>query len=163
MESGTNKYDKTSGKLAYIVMPPGHGKSFLHAEIYGLVEADSIYDCRGDEALADARSIARHTGVWARYDKKWSERLTVRLTGHRWVIMVPSKTIGEIMGGTHLGTLQLADDQWNKNLKTRGKTCSDYGYARCTDPDTRFFEDNVSLTNWVLLTSSQWLFLAGGV
>lgn len=143
--------------IGYIVLPPGHGKSFHHNSIVGLVEADSIYDCRGDAELSKLRSIARKMDDWHNYDVAWASRISARLTLHRWVVMVPNESIGRLMGGTYMGSAVLERDQWTTNLERRGKTPDDYSY--CIDGliINRTFSTNEGLSSWLKFVVNCWL------
>jgi hypothetical protein len=143
--------------IGYIVMPPGHGKTYHHGSIQELYEADQICDCRGDETLAMLREEARRVGYWGYYDEEWSSRISRRLKNTPCVIMVPAVSIGERIGGTHLGTAQLRDKQWQENINLRGKTVSDYEYARQVGSEVINFDTNEQLSSWLRETAYQWV------
>jgi len=143
--------------VAYVVMPPGHGKSYMHTRIPRLVEADSIFDCRGDETLEKLRKEARATGNWSRYDSEWANRIAVRLTEHRWILMVPANSVGQIVGEKCLGQFQLTNDAWDANVACRGKSNLDYEYARLRSPQVQYFQSNNDLSETVIAVSIQWL------
>jgi len=143
--------------VAYIVMPPGHGKSHYHDKIPGLVEADTLYNYRGDEELSVLRTNARITGNWEKYDRQWAARILPHLTGNFWIVMVPSDTVGEMLGGTLLTKIQLDDHQWSENLKHRGKSVRDYEYARLTGSDVQFFKTNVEIESHIQDVIKSWM------
>jgi len=121
------------------------------------VEADSIFDCRGDETLKKLRKEARATGSWGKYDSEWAHRIPVRLTKHRWVLMVPSDSVGKIVGENCLGHFQLTNDPWDANIACRGKNNQDYEYARLRSPQVQYFQCNNDLNDKVITVSTQWL------
>jgi len=131
--------------ITYIVMPPGHGKSHYHNKVPGLVEADTIYNYRGDAELSFLRTMARETGYWEEYDRQWANRILPRLVGNLWIVMVPSDPVGQPLGGTLLTKVQLTEYQWSENLKKRGKSTKDYEYAKLTGPDVHFFDTNIEV------------------
>jgi len=143
--------------VAHIVMPPGHGKSYYHVKIPGLVEADTIYNYRGDEELSLLRTDARQTGNWEHYDRQWAARILPQLTGNFWIIMVPSDTVGQMLGGTLLTKIQLRDSQWSENLKQRGKSVKDYEYVRLKGSDVHFFETNIEVESHLQDVIKDWM------
>lgn len=130
-------------------MPPGHGKSHYHNKLPGLVEADSVYCYRGDKELSILRTIARLTGQWEEYDKQWAARTLARLEGNLWIVMVPSVSVGQNLGGQLLTKIQLDDKQWAENLKSRNKTIIDYEYARLHGDDVHHFGTNLEVESWM--------------
>jgi hypothetical protein len=144
-------------KLGFVVLPPGHGKSHHHGMLPGLIEADTVFNCKGTPALAALRKVAKETGNWETYDFLWANMIANRLTQHRWVIMVPSKSIGELLNGVYLGSGQLSDPQWEQNLRSRQKGLGAYEYCRLTDSDVEKFNSNDALSNWLLTVSMLWL------
>lgn len=149
-------FSKCRPDVGYVVMPPGHGKSYYHVRIQDLIEADSLYNCRGDESLKDLRLIARTTGEWAEYDDAWASRLVPLIPLRCCIILVPSATVGDAIGATHLGSVQLSDSQWATNLENRGKTVADYAYARLSGPGVAMFHTNFDLQSWLLAKLFSW-------
>jgi len=143
--------------VAHIVMPPGHGKSHYHNRMPGLVEADTIYNYRGDTELSFLRTVARRTENWEEYDRQWANRILSKLSGNFWIIMVPSDTVGQLLGGTLLTKIQLTDHQWNENLKKRGKSVQDYEYARLTGSDVHIFNTNIEIESHIQDIIKAWM------
>jgi len=143
--------------IAHIVMPPGHGKSHHHNKIPDLVEADTIYNYRGDAELSSLRTIARETGNWVKYDRQWADRILSRLIGNFWIVMVPSDIVGQLLGSTLLTKVQLTEHQWSENLKKRGKSTNDYDYAKLTGPDVHFFNTNVEVESHLQDVIRTWM------
>lgn len=142
--------------IGFLVLPPGHGKSYHHSSIPGLVEADTIYDCRGDDELKELRLRARITSDWSNYDEAWASRIKVIIGDNNWVIMVPNRAIGDKLNGTCLGIGQLSNNQWDINLKKRGKTSRDYEYSRQIGPEVVTFETNLDLHDWIVTKVNKW-------
>jgi len=143
--------------IGFLVLPPGHGKSYHHSSIPGLIEADTMYDCRGDDELKELRLRARITSDWSNYDEAWANRLKSIVKDDNWVIMVPNRAIGDRLNGTCLGIGQLSNDQWDVNLKKRGKTSKDYEYGRQIGLDVTTFETNLDLHEWIVTRANKWL------
>jgi hypothetical protein len=143
--------------IGFVIMPPGCGKSHYHTKIPGLIEADSVYDCRGNPFLHNLRNKARETGNWKEYDKAWANEIKLRLTGHLWVIMVPSMSVGIALGAQHLSCLTLDENVWNKNLEVRGKTSDDYQYALNDLGGGLRCPSNESLKEHLFTTAQTWM------
>jgi len=143
--------------IAYLVLPPGHGKSWRHNSTLGLIEADSIFDCRGDKELKLLRSAARKSNNWGKYDKEWSIRILARLTPHKWIVMVPACAIGELLSPVCLGVFQLDPVEWDENLTHRGKTHVHYEYTRETQVEPTQVKDNKELDEIIKDVCSAWL------
>nr|WSP06972.1 hypothetical protein [Gnomoniopsis castaneae chrysovirus 1] len=108
--------------VGYMVLPPGHGKSYMMSKelgSYGLVEADGVIDCRGTQELSDLKDAAQVSGNWSQYDNLWSSEINSKIKGKRCVVMVPSSTVGEAGGWHKVGTYLLTLDAWAANLMTR--------------------------------------------
>lgn len=118
-------------KLGYVVLPPGHGKSFLHLREPWLLEADKIYDCEGDDVLKELRLRAKNSGYWNRYNQEWAGRLKRHKpnTEDRLIIMVPSREIGQAIGGDLVFAGCLCLSQWQKNLDDRNEKITKYVQA----------------------------------
>lgn len=144
-------------KLGCIIMPPGHGKTYLQSRIEGFYEADTVYDCRGDDALKAMRSKARKSGDWSEYDKEWSTRLSVRLPYDRCVLMIPNEGIAKELGAALLAKVQLSDEQWAENLIPREKSIRHYGYSRLSGDGITSLETNKQVTEFVTGVVEHWI------
>jgi hypothetical protein len=150
-----------SSKIAYIVLPPGHGKSFWHLYVPGLLEADSVFPCRATQILSDLRTQAKKSGEWDQYDEEWSNQLKTRIEKgeERAVVMVPSWKVGEKAGWTDLGTLLLTKEVWAKNFDLRKDThekheeCWQEGYER----GAQVYESLWELGEEIKKRADQWL------
>jgi hypothetical protein len=147
----------TKSRIGYIIMPPGHGKSHHHCRLPGLIEADSIFNCKGTSELKELRSEAKRTNDWRVYDHHWVSELYKGLGSTRYVVMVPVKNVGEEMNATYLGSLRLIDKQWNKNLRKRGKAVKDYLYCLNNDDEYELCRTNDELEATLLGIAVDWL------
>jgi hypothetical protein len=143
--------------LAYIVMPPGHGKSYHHNALEGLLEADSVYNCKSDKELAALRKAAKTTGEWETYDAEWAKRLLPLFPKRPCVIMVPSEDVGDALGAIWLGSAQLSEPQWAENLAKRSRTPADYDWGTLRGNDSLLFTNNNDLSTWLLYTAEAWM------
>jgi len=143
-------------ELAYIVMPPGHGKSYNHLSVPGLIEADTVYNCKGDSELQLLRKTAKSSAEWDEYDTQWAQRLLNAIPGGRWVVMVPSQDVGEKLGAVCLGNARLCREVWAENLESRGKIPEDYNWGTARDEDCTMFTSNNDLQMWLRAITDAW-------
>jgi hypothetical protein len=108
-----------SSSVAYLVMPPGHGKSYLQARIPNLLEADTLTPNKATPLLRELREEAKRGQDWAHYDREWTRELKTRIPLGRWVVMVPAREVGVEAGWVYLGTLVLERTQWVSNFMKR--------------------------------------------
>jgi len=138
-------------------MPPAHGKSYIHASIPGLVEADALCEHRGTTKLLQLISHAECSGDWTPYDKEWANHMKKIILDENIIVMVPTRSVGEQLGGVLLGVVQLDELQWLSNIGKRGKIMSDYARYRQSCSMTLRFNTNEDLQQWVRNTASHWL------
>jgi len=106
-------------RIACIVLPPGHGKSFNHGKLPGLLEADKVFDCKGSERLCVLRTQAKLDGKWGDYNREWAVEIVLRLPPDRCVVMVPSFEVAKEISCLCLGALALKEEVWARNLAGR--------------------------------------------
>jgi len=149
--------------IGFLVLPPGHGKSFLHKKLPGLLEGDSIVDCRKGplSALRDKAkaSLTTTSQEWVNYDHLWAEMIQAALSPGRYVIMVPSISVGRTAGWTYLGSAALSLEQWKKNLMNRKGDSSKYQecYQQIKANGGQTFPLNQALENWVIQVTTSWM------
>jgi hypothetical protein len=112
--------------MAYVVLPPGHGKSHLHQKIEGLYEADTLVNCKATQELADLRKTAKETNGWHDYDHAWVKEIKKVLPDDLRIIMVPADTVGRLVTGYRLFSGVLKEEAWTKNLKNRKGSVEEY-------------------------------------
>lgn len=144
---------------AYAVLPPGHGKSYLHLKFPWLVEADSLVNCKATKELAEARTLAKETGKWGSYDKMWTDEILKLELGNPLVIMVPDESVGKYLAPVCIFKGVLALDQWAKNLKDRKGTVEKYMYSRdsALRAGAPIYETNDDLASALYLGSMMWM------
>lgn len=149
----------TIADIAFIVMPPGHGKSYLHTSIPGLVGIDDIVQCRSTPELSRLRSEAKASGDWSHYDALYAKVFLTRLTAGRWVVMVPAKELGLALGGKHILSAILDDSEWGRNLEHRSATMDKYKPYRDTisKDECLLFFNNATLAKVVHIAAKDWL------
>jgi hypothetical protein len=152
-----NPEDIVESRLAYVVLPAGHGKSCYHNPDGGLIEIDQVYGPRDDEDLSAERNRAKATGEWDLYDKLWTDKVKANLVPGCWVVMVQSDSLGKSLGAERLGGGQLTEGQWRANLTTRGKQPSDYAYGTGFEHSYEVFESNEDLMEWLKVLAYSWL------
>jgi len=142
--------------LAYLVLPPGHGKTVRHSPAFGLYEADQVVNCRGTPELSRRRDEARTTGHWAMYDALWGYLLYVSTPSHS-VVMVPTTGVGVAMGATFLGAAYLPMEQWECNLLARAGSPDKYmGCYQDAQQVGVVMNTNEKLTTYVLERLTLW-------
>jgi len=114
----TNSSPSSPCKGAYIILPPGHGKSVLHSPSAGLYEADQLVAWRGTDALSKYRDEAKVSGDWALYDREWGKLLREALP-KGGLLMVPARQVGEAAGLVYWGAGRLPLERWGKNFENR--------------------------------------------
>jgi hypothetical protein len=146
------------GSIGYIVLPPGHGKSYRHSPLRNLLEADSLVPCKSTTSLIIARKKAKLHGNWLEYDTLWASMILETLPPGRVVLMVPTNSVGISLGGTFLGAAVLNLTVWSNNLKNRVGDPVKYASVReeALLGGARVFESNEELTEWVDRTVTNW-------
>lgn len=131
-------------EFAYVVLPPGHGKSYLHRQIPGVYEADSLVNCRATPKLSELRANAKLSGKWDEYDKEWVEELKAVLPEDLLVIMVPDHSIGKLLTHNFIFAGVLDHKAWAKNLEHRKGSVEEYRtwWQNVYDSGAEKFESN---------------------
>jgi len=132
---------------AYIVLPPGHGKSYLHGKITGLYEADSLFNCKGNELLTHLRDTAKLTGEWEVYDKAWTLEVKTHMPPDIQVIMVPDDSVGKLLAHKRIFHGVLSISQWEQNLSGRKGSVEKYfdWWMKVYDMGGRVYRTNSEL------------------
>jgi hypothetical protein len=138
--------DRNSIVIGCIVMPPAHGKSHLHGFIPNVLEADSVFNCKGTTELAILQRRAKETDDWLEYDIKWMDQVLTRLPQAPCILLVPSPSIAVIIRAPILGRLQLEDYPWQLNLNSRAKVVADVEYSRQSGDDVLKFHSNGAIS-----------------
>lgn len=115
---------------AFVVLPPGHGKSHLHQLYPYLYEADTLVNCKATDALKTLRKDAKMSGEWEIYDKEWVAELEKVMPVGPVVIMVPSHSVGLLLKAEFIFAGVLALDQWARNLENRKGSIEEYAWCR---------------------------------
>jgi hypothetical protein len=113
----------------YVVLPPGHGKSYYHKKFKGIYEADSLAPYNATKELVELRKRAKQSGDWTEYDKLWSVQVINAMPDDTIVIMVPSREIGELVAKSHVFSGVLEHVAWAENLKGRKGSIKEYAYS----------------------------------
>lgn len=144
--------------VAYIVLPPGHGKSYLHLRIEGLLEADTLIPCRSTPLLSDLRTKAKQSGRWEDYDREWAREIKEVLPAKRCVLMVPSGDVGKLLGNKCLLKGVLTPPQWKENLASRGDSVVKYQWAweSALAEGAQLYSTNEELEQQILERTSKW-------
>jgi hypothetical protein len=146
--------------IGFVVMPPGHGKSYRHLSLPGLVEADTLVDCKATENLRRERVRAKEIGYWKEYDNIWANAIAEKLEdGARYVVMVPAIEVGEVLGWTYLGSAVLSDIQWEVNTKSRPGFFAKWGWIKrkSLEDGAIQLQSNDDLTNWLANITKEWM------
>lgn len=141
------KIDYIHWQRGYIVLPPGHGKSFRHKTIPNYFDVEAFVGPRTTRGLARLRSKAKQSGDWAEYDKLWATKLEEVLPTGRFVLGVPSDSIGQLLNGTRIFAGVLEDSQWAENLQNRKGSIAEYRnyWQHVKDLGAETYPDNESL------------------
>lgn len=150
--------DYTHWQRGYIVLPPGHGKSFRHKMIPNYIDAEALVACRATRELTKLRSEAKLSGNWTEYDKLWAAKLEKVLPTGRFVIGVPSDSIGQLLNGTFVFAGVLEDSQWTKNLQDRKGSIAEYRqyWQHVRDLGAGVYPDNESLDQAIKDAIDEW-------
>jgi hypothetical protein len=145
-------------KLAYIVLPPGHGKTTRHGTPSYLLEADTLVPCRSTPTLNNLRTEAKKTNTWEEYDKEWARLLKEALGEQKAIIMVPSQSVGEALGAKFLGTGVLIEEVWEQNLSSRGDSAEKFRWSYDPIINTSYYlaQSNADLSQWILSVCEEW-------
>lgn len=119
-------YDQSDQVVDYIILPPGHGKSYRHTDHMELKEADTIVGCKSTVELCHRRSVAKLDGNWEPYDTLWTDMIKEVMPKYDFILMVPDASVGAKFGGSCLFHGVLSDKQWAENLKNRKGTVEEY-------------------------------------
>jgi len=153
--------NSNSKNLAYIVLPPGHGKSVLHNPSVMLFEADQLVNYKDIPTLVRLRKEARVCGDWSQFDFAWG-LLLAKNCPDGGVVMVPHTAVGQAMSATKLGSIWLDMDNWRCNFDNRSGDPEKY--LDCWD-DARqggtFSPDNQATTRAVYALLENWSFQKG--
>jgi hypothetical protein len=144
--------------LAFIVMPPGHGKSHLHQMLPYLFEADGLVDCKATESLRVERKLAKTTGEWGVYNTLWCSALMQALPDGPTVLLVPERNIGDIIGGIYLGSHALHFKAWAANLEGRKGSIKEYLdiWALAVNDNGKLHTSNSDLMTSVIEQATEW-------
>lgn len=143
---------------AYIVLPPGHGKSWHHQRFHFLYEADSVVNCKGTDQLAQKRIVAKQTGDWRDYDLTWTNELKKRLPDTPYLIMVPSDSVGQLLADKCIFKGVLSIGQWEQNLSTRKGSVDKYSKWReeVLNSGAKLFDTNDALNTALYAVINMW-------
>lgn len=146
----------THDHWAFIVMPPGHGKSMLHSPARNLYEADQLVPYVNDEHLTKLRKEAKAAGNWDLFDQEWGAQLALRLPSNS-ILMVPHRNIGMAAGLTYLGACYLHTSTWTENLKNRKGSVEKYRSCRYdAEQDGELMLTNTHTVNWISRKLELW-------
>lgn len=142
--------------FAYIVLPPGTGKSHLIKSGLGAKEADDLHQPCDAERLKLLRRAARVSGNWALHNREWCLSMLGSVKDGD-VVLVPDDDIGELMGGIRLGAYCVQRRVWVSNLKQRGEGAQPYQecYDRCAKIGNEY-RDNTALGLAVRSDCEEW-------
>lgn len=142
--------------FAYVVLPPGTGKSYLVKSGLKAKEADDLHQPFDAERLAVLRKEARLGGDWTRHNREWCLSMIANVKDGD-VILVPDDDIGSLMGGIRLGAHCVRRRTWVSNLKQRGEGTQPYQecYDRCFKIGAEH-EDNAALAQAVRSNCKEW-------
>lgn len=108
--------------VSFVVLPHDHMKAQYHLEIEGLVNINSIVKADATEDLRFFLHEAQTTGNWLHHNALWTTMVRMRLTTHRWCIMVPSYSVGKALGAHNRGTMILNSISWRDNVLSKGRS-----------------------------------------
>lgn len=143
----------------FVVLPPGHGKSYIHGRLAGVFEADTVVPCKSTPLLIQLRREAKVSRNWSAYDAEWTRLLNMALPDTPSVVLVPATSVGHAGGWTCLGGAVLQYHVWVENLKSRG---DDVGWFLTSWQDTLHeyglvFDTNSDLQVWLSKVSYEFL------
>jgi len=144
--------------IDYIVLPPGHGKSYHYYQLGNLLGAGSLISCKSTTSPIIARKKVKLHSNWLEYDTLWASMILEILPPGRVVPMVPTSSVGISLGGTFLGAAVLDLTVWSHNLKNRvGDPVKDTSVMEeALLGGARVFESNEEPTEWVDGTVIGW-------
>lgn len=142
----------------YIVLPPGHGKSYRHLSESWLLEADTVVNCKATLQLQTLRKDAKRTGSWDEYDECWVDQLRKELLGMTVFLMVPSKSIGEKLGFQYYGAAVLHRSEWENNLGARGDIADKFAWTleNTLHLNPTMCQTNQDLDAWISRKYNDW-------
>lgn len=146
--------------VGYIVLPPGHGKSYRHDPSRKLLEAGSLVGCKSTNELAALRKVAWETNDWSKYDPLWGSEIQRHLPTGRCVVMIPASSVGNIQGWVRLGSARLCLDEWESNLRFRKGSVAQYraSWEAVAKEGGAQLDSNQGLDEWVNARLAEWLF-----
>lgn len=159
-------HEKFPFGICYAVLPPGHGKSFLHAKYTYFFEADSIFNCKGSSELVRLRSVAKYTGNWREYDEHWMdlvkshlERLILPTVKEPICILVPADSVGLMVSPICIFRGVLGAKQWSVNLRNRKGDINKYHiyWSAVLEAGAGIYEKNEELESSILRAYNKWI------
>lgn len=108
----------TDARVAYIVVPPGTGKTALCRAVDTVREANGVCDFTAVPQLMTVRERAAVTGDWSVFNRAWAVQLRARCEDGD-VILVPDAVIGELMGAQFIGAYCLSINEWRGRFGAR--------------------------------------------
>lgn len=148
-----------SSLVGYIVLPPGHGKTYRHNPRMNLLEIDSLVHYKATPELVDYRKRAKETHCWGDYDKLRASLVCPLLPDEKCVVMVPSYLVGSVSGWQFLGGAALSKGQWEENMKNRSDDTKQWEYAweAVISSGGEVIENNNDLDSWIEETRTNWV------
>jgi len=142
--------------LGYIILPPGHGKSYLHDPTIDLYEADSVVPNKATKELREKRKRAKITGDWSDYDTCWAT-LLVKALPEDGVVLVPADQVGQAIRAVRLGACYLDESVWAENFRDRPDTAEKHiaAWEEAKRLGT-FMRTNRDTTHWVHSLVNAW-------
>lgn len=135
--------------VGYVVLPPGHGKSYMHGKIDGVYEADTLINCKATETLRQLRKQAKMTDEWTDYDSAWTSLIKEVLPDDTQVILVPDDRVGVKFCQSCIFRGVLTQTAWEENLRNRKGSTVEYNrwWTNVKDAGAVTYESNLELEN----------------
>jgi hypothetical protein len=139
--------DKLEKCMGYVVLPPGHGKSYYHAKFEGIYEADTVWPYNATPELIALRKDAWSTGDWGKYDSLWADGIMSHMPADTIVLMVPAHSVGVLVAQKFIFSAVLSLEAWERNLRFRKGSVAKYlpCYELAKKSGARTYEDNERL------------------
>jgi hypothetical protein len=148
-------------RVAFFVMPTGHGKTHQHSPERGIYDAATIVPPSGTAFLRFARDHGKKTGKWDTYDREWTRLLVeyVESTIGNIVVMIPHYANGIRVGWVDMGGAILTRKALEHNFRERKDNLESYEYYRMVEKrrGAPEFESNKELEKCLLLTAERWI------